>query len=71
MGHENFSHGCVPFIYYVRKIVGEWVQANAYNCLYTGWVGFKKFLRKNFIREKNETSAKFPTNIANLSHKIS
>ena len=60
-----------PFINYLRKIVGVWVQENAYNCSYTGWVGFKTFLHKNFICEKNEKYAKFPTNIPNLSHKMS
>ena len=60
-----------PFIYYVRKIVGGWVQAIAYNCLYTGWVGLKKFLRKIFIHEKNKKSAKFSTNASKLSLKVS
>ena len=60
-----------PFIYYVRKIVGGWVQANAYNCLYTGWVGLKKFLRKIFVCEKNEKPAKFPTKIPKLCQKMS
>ena len=59
------------FIYYVRKIVGGWVQAIAYNCLYTGWVGLNKFLRKIFAHEKNKKSAKLSTNASKLSHKMS
>ena len=39
--------------------MGGWVQAIAYNCLYTGWVGLNKFLRKIFIHEKNEKSGNF------------
>ena len=46
-----------PFIYYLRKIVG--LEDIAYNCLYTGWVGLNKFLRKIFIHEKNEKSGNF------------
>ena len=49
-------------MYYVRKIVGGWVDAIAYNCLYTGWLGLNKFLRKIFVHEKNKKSAKFSTN---------
>ena len=40
-------------IYYVSKILGGWVLPNAYNCLYTGWVGLNKCLRKLFERENS------------------
>ena len=59
-----------PFIYYVRKIVGGWVQANTYNCLYTWWVGLNKFLHKISIHEKNVEPVKFPTSISKLFHKM-
>ena len=29
----SFDKG--PYFYYVRKIVGGWVQQNAYNCLFS------------------------------------
>ena len=58
-------------IYYVSKIVGGWVLSNAYNCLYTWWVGLNKFICKIFICKKNEKPAKFPTKIPKLCHKMS
>ena len=43
--NKVLDHDKGPFIYYVRKIVGEWVQANAYNCIYTGWVWTNSYVR--------------------------
>ena len=42
-----------PSIYYVSNILGGWVLPNAYNCLYTGWVGLNKCLHKIFGKENS------------------
>jgi len=47
---KNFGHFIdhLGAVHILRKQNSGWVLSNAYNCLYTGWVGLNKCLRKIF-----------------------
>ena len=39
--------------------MGGWILPNAYNCLYTGWVGLNECLRKIFGKKINVEKMSF------------